>query len=573
MNTNRITNIVVDNTTYEVGLPNLYINDKNNLNIETSDTIGNTPDISGKVKGKINIESKSDIQLKPGDDINIYSSHRGEGKQDEVAVKILDDNDKPVKLQINAAQMTLTTKDKTGDKPNVFDLNINAGSNDKGYLKVRAQNIDLRCEEHGGIALQPRGFDSDNHMNKIKFEHGGGDGLEFGTFNTEKTSLFTNEYRFNKDGVVKMATREQELSDKYDDVDETTHYKYTKQADDFYDVINNSDPVTTWDGIIKTAATLNGVNGNGSVETKVTSKGNIQISSKLKEDYSKEVFAVDAPTAADIAAGVEVGSHSIVDADQLDANFNKVYNASNGYFKVTSAETPHINIESDSEIKIEAKHPCVWDAANVTAENFGEITIAGGLKKGAEPSAEYVGQGIYAISDNADVKATTDAYNSAFEYVTCRQLNECSGINIETDGKLKIKGTEVSLKNVNDFGKSVNFGELENGASFQYTKLTKKGNTKSCDTLKVTAFNNSDDTKYLVGTTLTNGNGTVTGYQWSSTSTGADFTIPAKTETVIAQANLFDIITFVNWAKANHKGPWEVTETSGGGDEQPAVGS
>jgi len=44
-------------------------------------------------------------------------------------------------------------------------------------------------------------------MNKIKFEHGGGDGLEFGTFNTEKSSLYTDEYRFKKDGIWKMATR------------------------------------------------------------------------------------------------------------------------------------------------------------------------------------------------------------------------------------------------------------------------------------------------------------------------------------------------------------------------------
>jgi hypothetical protein len=51
-------------------------------------------------------------------------------------------------------------------------------------------------------------------MNKIKFEHGGGDGLEFGTFNTEKTSIFTKEYRFNKDGLWKMATRETEPSGK-----------------------------------------------------------------------------------------------------------------------------------------------------------------------------------------------------------------------------------------------------------------------------------------------------------------------------------------------------------------------
>jgi hypothetical protein len=51
-------------------------------------------------------------------------------------------------------------------------------------------------------------------MNKIKFEHGGGDGLEFGTFNTEKTSIYTDEYRFKKNGIWKMATRETEASDK-----------------------------------------------------------------------------------------------------------------------------------------------------------------------------------------------------------------------------------------------------------------------------------------------------------------------------------------------------------------------
>jgi len=45
-------------------------------------------------------------------------------------------------------------------------------------------------------------------MNKIKFEHGGGDGLEFGTFNTEKSSLYTDEYRFKRDGIWKMATRQ-----------------------------------------------------------------------------------------------------------------------------------------------------------------------------------------------------------------------------------------------------------------------------------------------------------------------------------------------------------------------------
>lgn len=247
-----ISQINVDNTAYSVGLPNIYINSKGNFNIETSAEIGNTS------KGKINIESMDDIQIKPGDDIILYSHHRAEDKQDEVAVKVTDGDDIPVKLQLNAAELVLTTKDKTGNNANVMDVTVNAAQNTRGYLKVRAQAIDLRSETHGGIALQPKGFDSDSHMNKIKFEHGGGDGLEFGTFNTEKTSIFTDEYRFNKDGVWKMATRVTEASDKADSGDATTALKYVKQADDFYDVINQEDVQCTTEDIIKTASAFGG---------------------------------------------------------------------------------------------------------------------------------------------------------------------------------------------------------------------------------------------------------------------------------------------------------------------------
>ena len=138
-----------------------------------------------------------------------------------------------------------------------------------GYLKVRAQAIDLRCEEHGGIALQPKGQDGQGNMNKIKFEHGGGDGLEFGTFNTEHTSIFTGDYRFNKDGVIRLAERFTEKSNKADANDSTTAYKYKKNnaknntaiseqenktynsADDFYDFIDSTAPTCTWEDIVK----------------------------------------------------------------------------------------------------------------------------------------------------------------------------------------------------------------------------------------------------------------------------------------------------------------------------------
>lgn len=238
-----------------------------------------------------------DIQIKPGDDISLYSSHRG-SKTDEVSVKVLDDSDHPVKLQIQAGEITLQAKQRnltkakdenTGaesendyqyadDQANVFDINVtteykpNRGTGSKksgkGYLKVRAQAIDLRCEENGGIAIQPKGVDGDGNMNKIKFEHGGGDGLEFGTFNTEHTSIYTGDYRFKKDGVIRLANRFTVASDKADENDQTTAYKYLKNnatnnsakatqenktfnaADDFYDFVDSSDPTCTWEDIV-----------------------------------------------------------------------------------------------------------------------------------------------------------------------------------------------------------------------------------------------------------------------------------------------------------------------------------
>lgn len=216
---------------------NTTIVSNNNINIEPRESVDTT-------KG-------GNISFKPGDDIEFCSHHRLAENQDEVSIKVIDGDDIPVKLQLNAAEMTLTTKDKTGTDANVFDINVNSGKNTKGYLKVRAQAIDLRCEDHGGIALQPKGSDGQGHMNKIKFEHGGGDGLEFGTFNTEHTSLFTGDYRFNKAGVIRLATRTTVASDKADANDSTTAYKYVKAADDFYDNIDANDPTCTWEDIVK----------------------------------------------------------------------------------------------------------------------------------------------------------------------------------------------------------------------------------------------------------------------------------------------------------------------------------
>lgn len=240
---------------------NVGISGDNNINIEPRPAAGtgegkNTPGLANRKGGN--------IALKPGDDIEFWGHKRGTSKNDEVSVKIMTEVPKAsdptktdevaAKLQLNAGDIVLTSKDKQEDS-DVMNITVNKAANTRGYLKVRAQAIDLRCEDHGGIALQPKGKDSDNHENKIKFEHGGGDGLEFGTFNSEKTSLYTGEYRFKKMGSIKLSTRNKIASDKYDGSDSTTRYKYEKnQSDDFYDFIDSNDPTCTWKDIISYVA-------------------------------------------------------------------------------------------------------------------------------------------------------------------------------------------------------------------------------------------------------------------------------------------------------------------------------
>jgi hypothetical protein len=216
----------------------LSLSTKNNVELTSPKNINIEPasDSTNNVYG--------DISLKPGDDIEFLSSHRPSDKQDEISLKVHNDDKEPVKLQINASEFVLSTKDKVGSDSNVLDVTVNSAKNTRGYLKVRAQAIDLRCEDHGGIAIQPKGEDAQHHMNKIKFEHGGGDGLEFGTFNTEHTSLFTEDYRFNKDGVIRLATRDKIYSDKVDGTITLTYLGITGEngvgsADSTYDYSDN----------------------------------------------------------------------------------------------------------------------------------------------------------------------------------------------------------------------------------------------------------------------------------------------------------------------------------------------
>ena len=389
-------------------------------------TLGSGKNINIEPAWNNNVENytgnEGDIALKPGDDIQFCSHHRAFNKREKVVLKNIDGSDNPVKAQIVAAELELAvgtasnpktaTKKKNKDtgqdtdtamfKANdskVLDVKILTGytldagqqteRDERGYLKIRAQAIDLRCEKHGGIALQPKGYDSDGNMNKIKFEHGGGDGLEFGTFNTQKTSLFTDEYRFNKNGIWKMAVRETEASEK-GIIDEregglqglvaTGLYKYKKNnqannslksltdlktyeaADDFYDFIDTEDPQTTTEAIIKTSGAFN----NEYFETGLSAKKNLKISSSSTYKIivyegvasgSELTFPVIDKTKSYFKEELKlILSGSTKLSDLIDTKLPFLIEGDPGVYRLSGDITPKISIESEEEVDIDAKY-------------------------------------------------------------------------------------------------------------------------------------------------------------------------------------------------------------------------
>lgn len=202
----------------------LSINSKGNVAIES-------------LLKHVNIEAANSIQMKPTKNIIIDTGRRVEASGG------------------NECNIEVTYDDYIADATSGPE-----GYDEKwGYLKVKARAIDLRCNEHGGVALQPCGKDGEGFENKIKFESSrtneitadtatysieGGKGLEFGTFNNLHTSLYTGDYRFKGDAKVYGVTRgavAQTATGKMD---------YPTQADDFKDIIDETTPSATWNEII-----------------------------------------------------------------------------------------------------------------------------------------------------------------------------------------------------------------------------------------------------------------------------------------------------------------------------------
>ena len=522
----------------------ISISSKGNVTLGSSKNINLEPAYGATPEGYTG--NWGDIALKPGDDIQFCSHHRAPKKRDKVVIKIIDGSDNPVKMQMVAGEIEFAVgtsnnpktatfkKDKTtgadtedklfknGDAKvmdfkiltgNVLDEGTDNERDERAYLKIRAQAIDLRCEKHGGIALQPKGYDSDGNMNKIKFEHGGGDGLEFGTFNTEKTSIFTDEYRFNKNGVWKMATRQKVASDKTI-IDEgqvpagkenTAAFKYVKQEDDFYDVIDNTDAQCTTEDIIKTSSVLN---GTPKIHTKITSKGNLEIASVNK--WGKPHYYP-----------INELSDELPNVPSSENRTPLFYNWSNSYTQDIDELYPDI---------------CTFDDL-CGAFNLGDNDTAkkSALKEllTAEVSAVYI-----FVSSNASGDATGFFMINTIHYGTVEDGRyKAPNINIESESDVSIKaGGKIKLEGILDFGDIFNFGETEAGIEVQY-KLTKKNATKDCGVLKVVGVNNHASNNLTVeGVTIA----------------------PGSTE-VIAQCSVLDIIKLVNYFKTGAgqaDGPW-----------------
>ena len=223
----------------------------------------------------INIEPTKSLKIKAGNgaQVELLADHTGDVS--EVLVKALTsvdangnelDKEKPVRLKINSTELELNTKD--AQDINTYDIKFKTGVKSSAagehycQTKLKGRSFDIRCYEHGGVALQPCGTDSKNKENKIKFESSrktalgataeyadeGGKGLEFGTFNNEHASLFCGDYRFKGDAPIYGVTRGAVTETTNDSGD--TKWDYPTQTDDTKDIINDANPIT-WNDLIK----------------------------------------------------------------------------------------------------------------------------------------------------------------------------------------------------------------------------------------------------------------------------------------------------------------------------------
>lgn len=248
-----------DSTVYEI-LPDSAVTAESVAFCENADYANVASTIEGEGYS-IGMSSKGNLEIVSGKKINFEPS-------DDFQFKIAK------KVVFDVAHRVASGSDEDARIDFINDEKIDDPEPNNGAVPVKLQgrSFDIRCFNHGGIALQPAGRDSDGFENKIKFESSrkvspdvvatasdyvleGGKGVEFGTFNNLHTSIFTGDYRFKGDAKVYGVTRgEIYENDKH-------KFDYPTQADDFKDIIptecEEGDEYkvsgATWNEIVKVA--------------------------------------------------------------------------------------------------------------------------------------------------------------------------------------------------------------------------------------------------------------------------------------------------------------------------------
>lgn len=336
------------------------------LNYNASKSTGNLEIES--FNGHVNLESSKGIQIKPTTKVILDSTRRiVDGKGNEVHLEA-----------------------KFDDYDRSNEGNYDGDDEEWAEFKIHSRKLDLRCHGHGGIALQIAGHDKNGHENKIKFESDritpiteqgdyngeGGKGLEFGTFNNEHSSLFTGDYRFNKNGAVYAVVRDTPVYD-----GGKTDYP-TNNDDDFKDIINESTPSATWNSIVTVAnkyRNLKDYTTESEVQAMITERaaelaggGSISL-----DGYATETYVDNAIEQIETGAYEPGNGISIIDNVISVNHYSDIDPLTSLTKNLTALSTMKIGKEKGN-LKVDVKGKYTYEAKVDAIDEFGNEVLKGG---------------------------------------------------------------------------------------------------------------------------------------------------------------------------------------------------
>lgn len=406
----QIKGIKVGDTTYDIFAKEAESAQTCNGVIGLGDNGKGNLELSSAAAGleKLNLVSADAIQIKPGRDgvkTDVqpvqFDCELGTVDCKEYGFKICNGaitnrDARVVDLKLNAASLTLDRQksyEHKEAKDEAFDIKVRYDKWNEGILdnsknqgpiglQVKARAIDLRCYDHGGIALQIAGQDGSSHENKIKFESDrtsninedavyagvGGKGIEFGTFNNLHTSLYTGDYRFKDDAYVYGVTRgalETAATGKID---------YPTQSDDFKDILNENHKAT-WKEIIDAARAYSKISSGGGSGSGSAS-GGTDMSAYATKTALNEVntLATEAKTIAENTKSTIDGLTGLTtDVDFLKGRVYRKTN--NGNVEIDASGLKQYGTEKDPSTEGQPDTDGIIKSASLDLVNDGKVAV------------------------------------------------------------------------------------------------------------------------------------------------------------------------------------------------------